>query len=427
MDKSEIYYNSENDGEKPKDCASNPQKEGQKPVEGVAKAPEAKDGKGAKEDEADATQRRPFTFDRVVRILFTCVVLVAVYFLLSTLKGVLLPFLVACLIAYMLEPVVKWNMRVLHLRRRFLPVVLTLLETIVVIGAAGAIVIPYIVDESTEMAAMLKAYANAKISIPWLSENVHRVLRQYINFEYLASLMSRQEWLSLIKQTLTSSWSFLSSGLAFVFGLLSWLIVFLYVIFIMIDYERLMLSFRQLVPHEHRRRVFRIFNDIKNAMNRYFRGQFIIAMSVGVLFAIGFSIIGLPMGIVLGLFIGVLNMVPYLQLISLPITAILCIVAAASGTVDFWVILTESMAVYLIVQSIQDLVLTPKIMGNAMGLNPAIILLSLSIWGSLLGFLGLIIALPLTTLVLSYYDQYVIQRLKKKREREILEKPLETP
>ena len=85
------------------------------------------------------------------------------------------------------------------------------------------------------------------------------------------------------------------------------------------------------------------------------------------------------------------------------------------------------MAVYLIVQSIQDLVLTPKIMGNAMGLNPAIILLSLSIWGSLLGFLGLIIALPLTTLVLSYYDQYVIQRLKKKREREILEKPLEAP
>ena len=112
----------------------------------------------------------------------------------------------------------------------------------------------------------MDVYANAKISIPWLSENVHRVLRQYINFEYLASLMSRQEWLSLIKQTLTSSWSFLSSGLAFVFGLLSWLIVFLYVIFIMIDYERLMLSFRQLVPHEHRRRVFRIFNDIKNAM-----------------------------------------------------------------------------------------------------------------------------------------------------------------
>lgn len=116
------------------------------------------------------------------------------------------------------------------------------------------------------------------------------------------------------------------------------------------------------------------------------------------------------MGVVLGLFIGILNMVPYLQLISLPITVMLCIVCTASTGVDFWVIFWESMAVYIIVQCIQDLILTPKIMGKAMGLNPAIILLSLSIWGSLLGFMGLIIALPLTTLLLSYYDIYVVQR-----------------
>ena len=72
----------------------------------------------------------------------------------------------------------------------------------------------------------------------------------------------------------------------------------------------------------------------------------------------------------------------------------------------FW----ESMAVYVVVQAIQDLYLTPKIMGKSMGLNPAIILLSLSIWGSLLGFMGLIIALPLTTLLISYYSLYVIDR-----------------
>ncbi|MDE5840995.1 MAG: AI-2E family transporter, partial [Muribaculaceae bacterium] len=72
----------------------------------------------------------------------------------------------------------------------------------------------------------------------------------------------------------------------------------------------------------------------------------------------------------------------------------------------FW----ECMGVYVVVQCIQDLILTPKIMGKAMGLNPAVILLSLSIWGSLLGFLGMIIALPLTTLILSYYDLYVVRR-----------------
>lgn len=365
---------------------------------------------------ADKENIRPYTFDRVVRIVFGAIAVVGVLLLLGVLKGVLLPFLVACLVAYMLEPIVQWNHRWLHLRPRFPAVLLTLLEATIVIGGLAALVIPYIIDECTEMAQMLKMYANSKIQIPWLSEKIHEFLKENIDFDYIASLMSKEEWLALIKQTVTSSWSFLSSGLAFVFGVVSWLIVFLYVIFIMIDYERLMLSFRQLVPHGHRRRVFRIFDDIKVAMNRYFRGQFIIAMSVGVLFSIGFVIIGLPMGVLLGLFIGALNMVPYLQLISLPITAILCIVAAAGGNVDFWVIFWESMAVYLIVQSIQDLILTPKVMGHAMGLNPAIILLSLSIWGTLLGFLGLIIALPLTTLVLSYYDMYVIQRMRRKSD-----------
>ena len=88
---------------------------------------------------------------------------------------------------------------------------------------------------------------------------------------------------------------------------MSWLIVLLYVVFIMLDYERLMLSFRQLVPQAQRRRVYRIFSDIKDAMNHYFRGQALISFLVGVLFSIGFLIIGLPMGVVLGLFIGVLT------------------------------------------------------------------------------------------------------------------------
>ncbi len=103
-------------------------------------------------------------------------------------------------------------------------------------------------------------------------------------------------------------------------------------------------------------------------------------------------------------------MVPYLQLISIIPTTILCLVCSIQGDVAFWTIWWECMAVYIVVQAIQDLFLTPKIMGKAMGLNPAIILLSLSVWGSLLGFIGLIIALPLTTLVLAYYNRYIIHR-----------------
>ena len=144
-------------------------------------------------------------------------------------------------------------------------------------------------------------------------------------------------------------------------------------------------------------------------MNRYFRGQSLIALCVGILLAIGFKIIDFPLAIILGLFIGLLNMIPYLQTIGIIPMVILSLLRSAESGENFWIIFGLSLLVLGIVQCIQDLYLTPRIMGKAMGLNPAIILLSLSIWGILLGFIGLIIALPLTTLCLSYYKRFILE------------------
>ncbi|MDE5851026.1 MAG: AI-2E family transporter [Muribaculaceae bacterium] len=354
--------------------------------------------------------RRPYTFDRVVRILFVVCGLVAILFLLDLLSDVLLPFLVACLIAYVLEPSVEFNKKILGCKRRFFPVVMTLLEALFLVGMLCWILIPYLVDECAEMGTLIKEYASSQIQIPYISKEIHDFIRKNVDFDQIGKLLSREQWIELIKNSLNQTWSFIGSSLSLIVGIISWLIVVLYVIFIMLDYERFILSMRQLVPYGQRRQVFHIVKDIENVMNRYFRGQFYIASLVGLLFAAGFLIIGLPMAVLFGLFIGMLNMVPYLQMISLPIAAFLCLVGSISGGPDFWVLFGECMAVYVVVQCIQDLVLTPKIMGKAMGLNPAIILLALSVWGTLLGFLGMIIALPLTTLLLSYYDMYIVRR-----------------
>ena len=163
-----------------------------------------------------------------------------------------------------------------------------------------------------------------------------------------------------------------------------------------------------MLPRRYQPFVNGLLDDVEISMNRYFRGQSLIALCVGVLFAIGFKIIGLPLGIALGLFIGVLNLVPYLQTIGIIPMVLLSLLKSAETGENFWLIFGLSLLVLCIVQAIQDLYLTPKIMGKAMGLNPAIILLSLSVWGSLLGFIGLIIALPLTTLCLSYYKRFVL-------------------
>nr|MBP9506642.1 AI-2E family transporter [Bacteroides sp.] len=104
--------------------------------------------------------------------------------------------------------------------------------------------------------------------------------------------------------------------------------------------------------------------------------------------------------------------VPYLQIIGFLPTLVLAMLKAADTGENFWVIIGLALAVFAVVQTIQDTLIVPKIMGKITGLNPAIILLSLSIWGSLMGMLGMIIALPLTTLMLSYYQRFIINREK---------------
>ena len=350
---------------------------------------------------------RPYTFDRVVRLVITTIVVCAAVWLIYRLRGVLLPFCVAALIAYMFEPFVQFNRELLRLKGRVAAIFITLFEATLAFGLLCYMLIPMITSEMAHMAHLLKVYSQSQVSIPFLPDWLHEFIRNYVDFEYLSSLLTREDQIKLLESAAFHTWSVLTSGISMIVGLLSWFIVFLYVIFIMLDYERLSKSLHHMVPPAWRKTVFRIGNDIQRSMNHYFRGQALVAFCVGVLFTIGFLIIGMPLAVVLGMFIGLLNMVPYLQLISLVPTIFLCLVCSVDQGVDFWTIFWECMAVYCVVQAIQDLFLTPKIMGKAMGLNPAIILLSLSIWGTLLGFLGLIIALPLTTLLLAYYDEYL--------------------
>ena len=351
-------------------------------------------------------EQRPYTFDRVVRLLISAAALILAIWLVNTLRAVLLPFLVAWLIAYMLEPFVQYNRLLLRVKTRLLPIFVTLFETLLLLVALGVIFMPGIADEARQMAVLINHYASGSASIPFIPAGVHDFLRSEIDFRDIASRLTRQDWHDIA----TGFTELLAGGFSLVMAVFNWFLVVLYVVFIMLDYERLLRGFRRMVPPKRRAIVFAVASDVKDSMNHYFRGQALVAFIVGILFSIGFLIVGLPLAIVMGLFIGLLNMVPYLQLISLLPTTVLCIVCSANSDVDFWSLWLATMAVYVVVQCIQDLFLTPKIMGKAMGLNPALILLSLSVWGTLLGFIGLIIALPLTTMLLSYYDMYISSR-----------------
>ncbi len=363
--------------------------------------------------------RQRYDLDRTVRLVINCVLFVGAICLVNTLKGVLLPFCVGCLIAYLFEPFVQFNRQLLNLKGRVIATFVTLFEMTFFFVALCYVFIPMIIEESTQMASMMKAYATSDKNIPFIPAEFHDFIRKYVNFQSIANKLSHEEWMRMIEEGFSASWHVITGSIALIMSLFSWVIVFLYVVFIMIDYEKISRGFRRMVMPKYRRIVFKIAHDVKVSMNHYFRGQALVAFIVGVLFSIGFLIIGLPMAVVLGMFIGLLNMVPYLQLISLVPATLLCIIVSVSGGTGFWTLFWEMVAVYCIVQAIQDFILTPKIIGKAMSMNPALIFLSLSVWGTLLGLIGLIIAIPLTTLLLAYYDEYFISPHEKKGRRRV--------
>lgn len=358
---------------------------------------------GSKQETSSARQ---YTFDRVVRGIIYIAAIAGIFWLVTILKSVLLPFLVAWLIAYLLEPFVQHNKRILKVKNRLLPIAITLFECVLILAAIGVFVIPSIIDEMHRVAEIIRHYSQSGTQIEFIPAWLHEWIKNSIDFDLISRRLTSQD----VRSILQAISSFVAGGYNLVMGIFNWFIVVLYVVFIMLDYERILEGFKHMVPPKYRSVTFGIANDVKNSMNHYFRGQALVAFIVGILFCIGFLIIGLPLAIVMGLFIGLLNMVPYLQLISFIPTTLLCLVCTVDGTTDFWNMWLCTMAVYIVVQCIQDLFLVPKIMGKAMGLNPALILLSLSVWGTLLGFIGLIIALPLTTLLLAYYDHYILSR-----------------
>ena len=354
-------------------------------------------------------ERKPITFDTFVRGFLAVALVVGIVMLLGRLSGVLVPFFLAWLIAYLLFPMVKFFQYRLHMKYRILAILCSFIVAGSFLTGVFWLMIPPIIEESGRVTQLIVRYVQTDETMSNIPKLVQKFVHDNVDINQLKKLVTQDGFIDTVKSAIPKVWAVVAQSLSVVSSVLSLTMVVLYTLFILLDYEEITMGWPQLLPRRYRPFARRLVADVEEGMNKYFRGQALVAFSVGVLFSIGFLIIGFPMAIGLGMFIGLLNMVPYLQLVGLIPTVILAIVKAADTGQNFWVIMLLALLVFAVVQVIQDTFLTPKIMGHVTGLNSAIILLSLSIWGSLLGILGMIIALPMTTLLINYYQKYIIK------------------
>ena len=357
----------------------------------------------------DTLFNKPFTFDRVMRIVFGIALISGLVYLVTLLRDALLPFLIAWLLAYMMQPFVKFFQYKLRLQSRILSIMALFVSMVLIITLLVVMVVPSITEEADKTIELLRTHDPGEGHIPFIPQAWLDYLEANVDFTQLMDYLNKENLLKATKQIAPQVWSFLSNTFSVLLSVTMVFLIMLYFIFILLDYEKIANGWPQLIPGKYRPFVEGLVEDVECNMNRYFRGQALIALCVGVLLAVGFKIIDFPLAVTLGLFIGVLNLIPYMQTIGIIPMLILALLRSAETGENFWIIFGLALLVLGIVQMIQDLFLTPRIMGKAMGLNPAIILLALSIWGTLLGFIGLIIALPLTTLCLSYYKRFILQ------------------
>ena len=341
-----------------------------------------------------------------MRIVLVSIAIVAAYFALSSLSSVILPFAIAWLLAYMLNPLVNFVQNRLRVKYRSLSILLAMLLVAVVLYGLFMLVVPSMFRE---------LYALKDITVSFLGKNINDGSIPAPIMEFFKELSAQYGFAEILQNSgdtgllsmLAERVQVVLLGTVDIFGqVFSLSVMVLYLFFILFDFERVSRGWQPYVPKKWRGVVSKLWKDLVYGMNQYFRGQVLVALCVGVLFSIGFVIIDFPAAIAFGLFIGMLNLVPYLQIVSILPMALLAMLKAANTGVGFWPVMLMALSVMVVVQLIQDLFLVPKIMGKRMKLHPAVILLSLSIWGHLLGLLGMIVALPLTTLLLAYLRRY---------------------
>ena len=370
-------------------------------------------------------ERKKITFDSFIRAVILGAIIIGILMLLKRLSGVLLPFFLAWLIAYLIYPLVSFFQYKLRLKNRIASIFCALFTLTIIGGAASYLLVPPMIQEFLRVKDLLIEYFSTTHTASNVPTTLSEFIRQNVDMRILEQMFSQENILDALKVTVPKLWALVSESINLLFGFFTVFLILLYIVFILLDYESISQGWTHLMPKKYRHTVTGILNDVKDGMNRYFRGQALVALCVGILFSIGFLIIDFPLAIGLGLFIGVLNMVPYLQIIGFVPTIMLAILKAADTGDNFWIIIASATAVFIVVQIIQDGYLVPRIMGKITGLNPAIILLSLSVWGSLMGMLGMIIALPLTTLMLSYYQRYIINQENIYRTESTEDQPIE--
>jgi len=334
--------------------------------------------------------------DRLPRWVLTVGLAVGGAWFLYTLRGVLAPVFFAFIIAYMLDPLVDRIEESALLRNRSYGRavgIAVILAGFFVITAVGVfVIVPMVYEEVTAFVRRLPALvARARTELePLLAE---------VGFTIPTSVGQAFEELHLDVQSVVAKGyapftaavkSFLGGTATAVGGIVASLMIPVFAFYLLYDFDRLVARIAGLIPPRMQDEAASFFGDIDAVLGQFFRGQFTVMAILGVLYSVGYGLIGVPLALPIGILAGVLAFIPYLGSVTALGLALLMTALDWQG----WTQLLWVAGVHSLIQGLEGFVITPKIMGDTMGISAMAVLLALLVGAELLGFTGVLLAVP---------------------------------
>jgi len=333
-----------------------------------------------------------------IRRLLWLVAFFLIAWFLYTAAGVLTPFVIALLLAYVLNPLVT-VLEKKHVRRWTSSFLLMLLFVALIVGTV-ILVVPIAVAQFSGLIESISSLAKDGKILDLLA-------RSGIPIQQIQDFLEKQLPAKLegVLTSLVEGAFGLVTGLSSILAELLNLIIIPFVTFYLLkDFPRILERIKLFIPEGSRGRIGTYALKIDEVLADYFRGAIVVAIIQGIISAVVLSLLGVQYALVLGIMTAFLDFIPYVGLlISLLVSCIVALLGADPTTMK----VVGVAVMYVALKLFENTVLAPKIIGSKVGVHPVLMILALFIFGHFLGFVGLLIAIPVTAVIMQFFNAWV--------------------
>jgi predicted PurR-regulated permease PerM len=331
-----------------------------------------------------------FEIARFLRRLQWAGVALGVLWLVWLLAPILTPFVVAALLGWLGDPLV--DRLQLAGRSRNTAVILVFALMALLLALVLVILVPLIESQIATLIDSLPRYRLwiTGVAIPWIEGRTGLQLATWLDLDHLVELV-RSNWERAGGVASTVLGYVSRSGFALIGMLTSLVLIPVITFFFLRDWDLIVKRVAMMVPRDHIDTVSRLAKASSDVLGGFLRGQFLVMIILGVMYGLGLWAVGLDLGILIGIIAGLLTFVPYLG----PASGVILGVLAALMQYGDWKHIAGVLAVFGIGQVIESYWLTPKLVGDRIGLHPVAVIFAVLAGGQLFGFLGMLLALPM--------------------------------